>query len=153
MLPAAVSRVGGLIQRIGVVGDVAIEAGVNDASVHVEPGPLGDRHALKRGDQPRDLAVVACSDRVHRSAIVKPRSWLGQPHWDVLSVHHLHQPIDDRRQLKAAGRVLARRSADSLHPPSRGALSRAGRERQLRSGHVPFVRGSKDFSGGRTLGY
>jgi hypothetical protein len=38
MLPAAVSRVGRPIQRIGVVGDVAIEAGVNDAGVHVEPG-------------------------------------------------------------------------------------------------------------------
>jgi hypothetical protein len=38
MLPTTVRWVCGLVQRIGVVGDVAIEAGVNDAGVHVEPG-------------------------------------------------------------------------------------------------------------------
>jgi hypothetical protein len=63
------------------------------------------------------------------------------------------EPVDDRRKLKTAGRVLAGRNADSLHPPSRGDFSRAGSERQLRGCHVPFVCGSKDFSGGRTLGY
>ncbi len=98
MLPAAVRRVGRLVERIGVVWDVAHEDAVYGTFVNVEDGHLcggnlrGGRF-LERGDKAGDAAVVPVANRIHWSRVVKAGDGLDQPDRDVAGVHHLGKPL------------------------------------------------------------
>ncbi len=89
MLPAAVGRVGRLVERIGVVRDVADEDAADWFFVDVEVGHLRDGHAFEGGDQPGNGAVVSVADRVDRTPVVEAADRFDQPGRDVADVHHV----------------------------------------------------------------